>query len=124
DGEAGFVFSRNMENMTEHFPELIESVKALKVKSIILDSEIIGYTEETQSYMTYQQTMQRRRKYDIDTYSKDIPVKAMCFDILYLNGKDLTREPIEDRLKLLQELVGENFMALKMLETIQMQTAE
>src|SRR5690606_24705712 len=40
DGENGFVFSRNMENMTEHFPELIESVKALKVKSIILDSEI------------------------------------------------------------------------------------
>lgn len=124
DGTTGFIFSRNMENMTDQFPEIIESIKNLKVESIILDSEIIGFVDKTQSYMTYQETMQRRRKYDVETYSKDIPVKAMCFDILYLNGKDLTLEPIEERLKRLKELVGQDFMALKMLETIQMNSPE
>ncbi len=129
-GDAA-IFSRNMETMTDQFPEILDSVRNLGVDSIILDSEIIGFDDKTESYRTYQDTMKRRRKYDVDSYSQDIPVKAMCFDILYLNGKDLTLEPIEKRLELLEEIVGpkskvevSKIPALRMLETKQMQTEE
>lgn len=75
--------------------------------------------------------MQRRRKYDIDAYAKDIPVRAMCFDVLYLNGKDITQTPIEERVSILSSLLsGEKIPdqvrdgALQMLETKQMQSQE
>ncbi len=102
-GEAE-VYSRNMERLTDNFPELLESVKNLGVDSVVLDSEIIG-VEEDGKYKTYQETMQRRRKYDVETYAKDIPVKAMCFDVLYLNGKDITQSPIEERMAILESLL-------------------
>jgi len=118
------VFSRNMETMTDQFPELTEALKKLGVQSVILDSEIIGYDTVKNSYLSYQETMQRKRKYDIGEYSKNIPVRAMCFDILYLNGEDLTQKPLEERIILLDKLLKDSQSALRMLETLQMNTSE
>ncbi|MEP7103423.1 MAG: ATP-dependent DNA ligase [Candidatus Dojkabacteria bacterium] len=116
------IYSRNMESLTDQFPEIIEGVKALKVDSIILDSEIIGFDSASDSYRTYQDTMKRRRKFDIESFSKDIPVRAMCFDVLYLNGEDLTTKPVEERVEILRKLIEKSTSALTMLETEQMQT--
>src|SRR5690606_40556515 len=87
NGDLAEIYSRNMESLTEQFPELINSVKNLGVESIILDSEIIGFDERTGKFFTYQETMTRRRKYDIETFSSTFPVKAMCFDVWYLNDE-------------------------------------
>lgn len=122
NGDLAEIYSRNMESLTEQFPELTSSVKNLGVDSIILDSEIIGFDENTGNFFTYQETMTRRRKYDIETFSSTFPVKAMCFDILYLNGEDLTRKPIEDRLKILKEIIGNQKSSLEMLDTKQTQS--
>jgi DNA ligase-1 len=120
------IFSRNMENMTEQFPEIVNDIKSLGVDSIILDSEIIGFNSIDGKYMTYQETMQRKRKYDIDKFSSDIPVKAMCFDILYLNGEDLTSVPVEKRMELLRSSLAkaQETSSLRILETIQMKNLE
>ena len=124
------VFSRNMETMTNQFPELLKSLEELKVDSIILDSEIIGIkegdhsTEKNTDYLTYQETMQRKRKYDIGEYSKNIPVRAMCFDILFLNGEDLTQKPIEERIKILSQVLNNSKSSLRMLGTKQVKTQE
>lgn len=122
NGDLAEIYSRNMESLTEQFPELINSVKNLGVESIILDSEIIGFDERTGKFFTYQETMTRRRKYDIETFSSTFPVKAMCFDVLYLNGEDLTQKPIEERLKILKEIIGNQKSSLEMLDTKQTQS--
>lgn len=123
-GEA-FIFSRNMENMSEQFPEIHKSLEALGVDSIILDSEIIGFDKSTDSYLLFQETMKRKRKYDVLETSNKIPIKAMCFDILYLNGIDLTQKPIEERLSLLKNLLDKNVTdSLEMLETKQVHSVE
>lgn len=122
DGAA--IFSRNMESLTDQFPEIIEGVKNLGVDSIILDSEIIGYDDASESYRTYQDTMKRRRKFEIESFSKDIPVRAMVFDVLYLNGEDITRKPIEYRLDQLEKIIKNQKSALTMLETKQMQSEQ
>jgi len=114
------IYSRNMETMTDQFPEIVLGLSQLNIDSIILDSEIIGYNDLTEEYMTYQETMQRRRKYDIGEYSRDIPVRAMCFDILYLNGQDLTQEPLEKRIEILKKIVDSSKSALRVLQTQQM----
>lgn len=118
------IFSRNMESLTEQFPEIINSLRALGVDSIILDSEIIGFDKKEQKFLSYQETMTRRRKYDIDSFSSSIPVKAMCFDVLFLNGKDLTHEKIETRLKLLEEICKKSDGVIEMLETVEMNNEE
>ncbi len=123
-GEA-FIFSRNMENMSEQFPEIHKSLEALGVDSIILDSEIIGFDKLTDSFLLFQETMKRKRKYDVVETSNKIPIKAMCFDILYLNGIDLTQKPIEERLSLLKNLLDKNVTdSLEMLETQQVHSVE
>lgn len=126
DKAAGIVeiYSRNMENMTAQYPEIIEAVKNLGVDSIILDSEIIGYNEQTDLYSNFQDTMKRKRKYGIEEFSVSIPVKAMCFDCLYLNGQDLTSKPIEERLEALKMAMSVKTVGLKFLETKQMESEE
>lgn len=118
------IYSRNMENMTAQYPEIVASIKQLPIDSIILDSEIIGFNEETSTYSRFQDTMKRKRKYSVEEFSQSIPVKAMCFDCLYLNGEDLTGKPIEERLVALKTLLAEPPKALAMLETIKMETEE
>ena len=118
------IYSRNMGNMTAQYPEIVASIKQLPIDSIILDSEIIGFNEETSTYSRFQDTMKRKRKYSVEEFSQSIPVKAMCFDCLYLNGEDLTGKPIEERLVALKTLLAEPPKALAMLETIKMETEE
>ena len=116
DGSLAEIYSRNMESLTDQFPELINSLKRLNVDSIILDSEIIGFDEENNKYFTYQETMTRRRKYNISEFSNTFPVKAMCFDVLFYNGEDLTHKPIEERIEILNKVLGNQESSLEILE--------
>lgn len=118
------IFSRNMEEMTDQFPEIILAVKSLGVDSIILDSEIIGINLESGNYRTYQETMKRKRKYEIENHAMDIPVSAMCFDLLYLNGKDLTLLPLEERITTLKNIIPVDQKNIKFLETIEINSEE
>lgn len=125
NGIISEIYSRNMESLTDHFPELTKALTEIGVESVILDSEIVGYNERIDKFFTYQETMTRKRKYDVETYSNSIPVRAMCFDILFLNGVDLTMEPIEKRLVLLNEVLSKiKDSPLKILETIQIESEE
>lgn len=118
------IFSRNMEEMTMQFPEICLELKSLNIESIILDSEIIGFNFEQDKYRTYQETMKRKRKHEITGHAESIPVCAMCFDILYLNGEDLTSVKLKERLKKLHEILKGDLKNIKILETKEITTAE
>lgn len=96
------LFTRNLEDITEMFPEIVESARQMKEKSFILDSEALGY--KNGKFLPFQETMQRRRKYNVDTMQQDVPVRAMCFDVLYLNGRDISQSNTEERIKKLEEM--------------------
>lgn len=98
------IFSRNMEPLTEMFPDLEAVFAAQDLDSIILDGEVIGYDETTQSFLPFQETSQRRRKHDVAETSQSIPIKYFMFDLLYLNGKDLTLTPLAERLQKLHAI--------------------
>src|SRR3989441_5629498 len=55
-------FSRNLESMTEMFPELVAAASALEVDNVILDGEAIAYNPESEEYVPFQETTARRRK--------------------------------------------------------------
>jgi DNA ligase-1 len=100
------IYSRNMDNITKMFPDIVKKMKTLEnVESAILDSEVIGYDPSTKDFVPFQETIQRKRKYGIKGKADDIPVQVFIFDCLYLNGKDLTLEPLDSRMKILEKII-------------------
>lgn len=98
------LFTRNLEDVTEMFPEVVEEALSISEESFILDSEVLGWSVDGGEFLTFQETMQRRRKYEVREMSGAVPVKAMVFDVLYLNGKDLSREDTEKRVNILKDI--------------------
>jgi DNA ligase-1 len=92
------LFTRNLEDVTDMFPEVVEAAEGIEAESFILDSEVLGWDEENQKFLPFQDTMQRRRKYEVTDLKKQVPVRAMVFDVLYLNGKSLMTENTLDRI--------------------------
>jgi len=108
-GNEVMMFSRNLENMTHMFPELIEGArKQIKAHSVILDSEALAYNPESEEFLPFQETTKRRRKYNIEEVARQLPLRAFAFDILYKNGKSLIDEPLTKRLEILQETIDGN----------------
>ena len=53
----------------------------------------------------FQEVMFRRRKHGIAEAARDVPVALFCFELLYADGRDLTRLPYLDRRAQLAEAV-------------------
>ncbi len=101
------IFSRNLENITAMLPDVSAELIKLKVDSIIMDGEAIGIDEKTGKYLPFQETIKRKRKYDIEDMIKSHPLKVNIFDVLELNGKDLTKLPLEKRLDVLKNIFND-----------------
>ena len=108
NGDEVRMFSRNLEEMTHMFPELIEGTKKqIKVKTAILDSEAIAYLPESEEFLPFQETTKRRRKHNIDEVAKQLPLKAFVFDLLYYDGKSLMDTPLSERSALIEKALGD-----------------
>lgn len=100
------IFSRNLEETTPMFPELVKGVlKQVSADTVILDAESLAYNPESDEFLPFQQTSQRRRKYDVEKMAKKLPLKAFVFDIMYLNGQSLIGEKLESRIRSLEKVI-------------------
>jgi DNA ligase 1 len=120
DGEKVSMFSRNLENMTHMFPELIQgALEQIKAKTAILDTEALAYQPESEEFLPFQETTKRRRKYGIEEMAKTLPLKAFAFDILYKDGKSLIDKPLSERLAVLrQTIVDDGTLVVAKTQTI------
>lgn len=117
DSDKVALFTRNLESITEMFPEIVEAAKKIPCKSVILDSEVIGYNPRTNKFIRFQETIKRRRKYEVVKKAQEIPVYAYAFDILYLNGKDLTTSEYTKRLEKMKSVLSKRQKTIKNIET-------
>ncbi len=93
------IFSRNLENMTETYPDIVEFVLSssnAEVKNFIIDSEIVAINISTQRILPFQTLSTRSRK-NVDKNNIEIQVCLYVFDILYLNGESLLKTPFIER---------------------------
>lgn len=107
-GSRPRAFTRNLNEISEMFPELSKLEKYLTANSVILDSEAIGVDEKTKRFADFQTTMNRRRKHNIEESAKSIPLRFQIFDVMYRNGKNLMNEPYSERRKVLEKLFKKN----------------
>jgi DNA ligase-1 len=105
NGDDVSIFSRNLESMTEMFPELVAAASKLKVKNVILDGEAIAYDPDSEEYVPFQETTARRRKEGIEEMAARVPMRAFIFDVMFRDGSDLTPLPYERRFEIVKELL-------------------
>ena len=114
NGDEIRMFSRNLEEMTHMFPELTEAAKRqIKAKTVILDSEALAYSPDSEEFLPFQETTKRRRKHGIEELAKTLPLKAFVFDILYKDGKQLLDEPLSKRIEILKETITQDDVLIR-----------
>ena len=106
-GDKIMIFTRNLDNVTAQFPEVVKYVKEnVKGKSFILDSEAVGFDPKTRHYLPFQNVSQRiKRKYDIEKMSRDFPVEANVFDVIEHEGESMINEPFRKRHALIKRII-------------------
>lgn len=102
------IFTRRLENVSKQFPEVIDTIqKHVKGEEFLIDGEAVGFDPNTEKYLPFQSISQRiRRKYDIEETAKSFPIELNLFDILYHNGTDYSKTPLNERRALLDKIVS------------------
>ena len=109
DGEKFEMRTRNDRPLTQRFPTLAAALKELPGDSVVLDGEIVALDSEGHSHFELiQPRIHLSRARDIAEADERIPVYFYAFDLLYLNGYDLRRFPLEQRKAVLRKLIPGN----------------
>jgi DNA ligase 1 len=104
-GDQVGVFSRRLNDVTPAVPEIIELVRGLPVRDLILDGEVIALRESGAPH-PFQVTMSRfGKRLDVERARRDVPLTPFFFDLLYLDGAALVDEPARRRFTALAETV-------------------
>lgn len=101
-------FTRNLEESSAMFPELLKMGEYIKADEIILDSEACGYDKKTGKVLPFQITITRKRKHGIEEASESVPLKFFVFDILSLDGESMLSKPYWERREILNKIIQKN----------------
>ncbi|RBQ03241.1 ATP-dependent DNA ligase [Pedobacter miscanthi] len=100
-----FIWSRGEELVTEQFPELHFMIDVLP-DGVVLDGEILAVQDkQVLSFSTLQQRLNRKtiNKKQLE----DAPIGFFVYDILEYEAKDFREEPLSERRKILEQLIGD-----------------
>jgi len=98
--------SRTGRDQTAIYPELDNLARFVNALSAVIDGEIVAADEGGRpSFERLQQRMNLTAPKDVERARRQVPVVLFAFDLLWLDGRDLTRDPLEDRRARLEEIV-------------------
>ncbi|RFP87220.1 ATP-dependent DNA ligase [Rhodobacteraceae bacterium 63075] len=100
DGDRLRLMTRNRNDVTDTWPELAEALAGQPARSFVADGEVVAFDGDVSSFARLQGRMQvsdpeRAR-------ASGIAVYLYLFDLLHLDGHDLTGEPLRRRKSLLK----------------------
>ncbi len=102
-GDQVVIFSRALNDVSAASPEIVEAVRALPAKDLILDGEALSLKPDGRP-QPFQVTARRfNRKADVEKIRKELPLTPFWFDLLYLDG-NLLHEPQARRFAELQKV--------------------
>ncbi|RYD31806.1 MAG: ATP-dependent DNA ligase, partial [Verrucomicrobiaceae bacterium] len=96
------IYSRDLRGMEREFPDLLAAAGGF-TDEVVLDGEIIARAgDRTLTFFDLQKRLGRR---EADLFLTDeVPLLFVVFDLLWLNGRSLLREPLHERRRLLEAL--------------------
>lgn len=89
-GEETRLISRNDKDITVAYPELHDIHNQVVALNAMIDGEIVAFEDGVPSFQRLQQRMHLRDQRRIEQMAKQIPVAYIVFDVLFIDGKDLT----------------------------------
>jgi bifunctional non-homologous end joining protein LigD len=96
DGEKVSLLSRNQNDLSGRFPEIVEAVRKLPAEECVVEGEVVALDEDGRSSF---QLLQAR-----EMEGRKTPVYFYAFDLLQLDGKSLVSLPLEARKSLLEKI--------------------
>ncbi|ELY42612.1 ATP-dependent DNA ligase LigA [Natronorubrum sulfidifaciens] len=102
------VFSRNMEDVTDALPEVVEFAEETLAEPAILDGEVVAVDDDG-APLPFQEVLKRfRRKHDVAKAREDVEVRPVFFDCLHAGGDDLLAESLTTRHERLEALLADD----------------
>ena len=98
NGTSVSLASRNLKNLTSQFPSVARAVSRLNAKTVLLDGEIVALDASGRP------SFQALHHANLDGLS----IVYYAFDLLHLNGRDLTRLPLDERRVALRDIIGDS----------------
>lgn len=103
-GGAVQIMSRNGFDMTFRYPELARLAQEAGQDALILDGEIVAFSEAgAPSFSLLQRRMSLEKPALIEAAQASVPITFVIFDLLQLGNKSLIRLPYEVRRQVLEE---------------------
>lgn len=105
--------SRNGKDLLAKFPELAEIGAAFRSLPIVVDGEIVSLDAAGKS--SFQRLQNRMESLRPKSRREEGAITYVAYDLIYADGRDLRDEPLEERKRLLEELIipGHNVMYSK-----------
>jgi DNA ligase 1 len=104
-GDQVAVYSRRLNDVTGAVPELVEAIRALPSRDLILDGEVIALRDDGTPH-PFQVTMSRfGRRLEVARQRQSLPLTPFFFDLLYLDGGALIDTPSHERQSALQQII-------------------
>jgi DNA ligase D-like protein (predicted ligase)/DNA ligase D-like protein (predicted polymerase)/DNA ligase D-like protein (predicted 3'-phosphoesterase) len=98
--------TRNGRDVSDAYPELHMIHELVNQVNAVVDGEIVAFEADGRpSFELLQQRMNLKNEREIKRMSKQIPVTLVAFDLLWLDGEELTGLPLEQRRELLEGVV-------------------
>jgi len=100
------IYTRNLNDVTGRVPEVVDAVRSLRARELILDGEVIALYSDGRPH-SFQMTMRRfGRRLEVDTLRAELPLTPFFFDILYHDGEELVDRPLSERLARLDDVTA------------------
>ena len=93
DGEVK-MWSRNSIDLKPRFPDVARALEKIKVKEVVLDGEVVALDASGAA------------KFQLLQRSEGASMVYYVFDVLWLNGQDVRRLPLEERRELLEKVLA------------------
>ena len=105
DGDDVAVFTRTLDPVGERMPEIVEAVRGLPLRSVILDGEAIALRPDGRP-RPFQETAGRAAsRGDVAAQRAEVPLTPFFFDVLHLDGRDLLDLPGSERLAAVEPIL-------------------
>jgi DNA ligase-1 len=102
-GDEVRIFTRNLADITDRAPEVVEAIGALPAEALVLDGEVIALRDDGRPH-PFQVTMSRfGTRVVVEDLVRTTPLSAFFFDCLHANGEDLIDRAARERLAVLDE---------------------
>ena len=112
DGDDVHVFTRSLDEITGRVPELVEVVRSLPVRSVVLDGEALALLPDGRP-APFQVTASRAAT---RSSGSAVPLTPWFFDVLHVDGEDLLGMPLSDRVAALERMVPERWRVPRALD--------